>query len=87
MAEKKDLEELGRKTLERRKQQAEASAARRKKLKAEGKTSLTLTVPIARIEAIKKLVASFALAEPGETVALHVSREKQWVQLEKLVAK
>ena len=87
MAEKKDLEELGRKTLERRKQQAEASAARRERLKAEGKTTLTMTVPTARIEDIKKLVASFAEVETGATVALHVLREKQWFPVEKLIAK
>lgn len=68
--EKSELEELGRQALKRKKAQADASAARREKLKAEGKKPVTLIVPTHRIDTVKKLVEAVSKAEAGEEFAL-----------------
>lgn len=70
---KEEREALADKMLERRKRQAESQAKRREKLKAEGKTALTMTVSANRVEEIKALVSYFEKhVRKGDNFALFV---------------
>ena len=80
--EKSELEELGRQALKRKKAQADASAARREKLKAEGKKPVTLIVSAHKIDAVKKLVEAVNKAEAGEELALfRLDKDNKWKPL------
>ena len=65
-----ELAALGQKLLARRQKQALAQARRRKKLKASGFTTLSLSVPSNRIDEIKKIIAFVSKVKKGLNLCL-----------------